>query len=125
MPEPPMPITMMLSISEPAAKCFVSMRPAASCAAASCSGNPQTASRKLSESVIAQPLPDCLAPAAGSRLEGGLDTFASGLVGEALVLGVVDRLCFVDQHDRDVVLHPVTPLEPRVVERRFVLEVEQ
>ena len=41
------------------------------------------------------------------------------------VFGVVDGLGFVDEHDRDVVLHEVAPLQPRVVERVLVGEVQQ
>ena len=48
-----------------------------------------------------------------------------GLGEEALVLGVVDRLGLVDQHDRDVVAHLVATLEAGVVERRFVFEVQE
>ena len=50
---------------------------------------------------------------------------ASALAEQARVLGVVDRLGLVDQHDRDVVADRVAALEARVVERRLVLEVEQ
>ena len=49
----------------------------------------------------------------------------SALGHDPVVLGVVDRLGLVDEHDRDVVLDPVAPVQARVVERVLVLEVEQ
>ena len=50
---------------------------------------------------------------------------ALGLGEEPVVLGVVDGLGLVDQHDRDVVLDGVAALEAGVVEGVLVLEVEQ
>ena len=41
------------------------------------------------------------------------------------MLGVVDSLGFVDEHDRDVVSHGVAALEARVVQGALVLEVEE
>ena len=63
--------------------------------------------------------------AAVSRRRSGSMPSASALASEPVVLGVVDRLGLVDEHDRDVVLDRVAPLEARVVERVLVLEVEQ
>ena len=42
-----------------------------------------------------------------------------------VVFGIVDGLGLVDQHDRDVVLDAVAPLQPRVVQRALVGEVQQ
>ena len=50
---------------------------------------------------------------------------ALGLGEQPVVLGVVDRLGLVDEHDRDVVLDGVAALQPRVVERVLVLEVQE
>src|SRR6185437_7964159 len=93
--------------------------PATSCACVSCSGRPSTASRKRMESLVTR------ASLLRLRLERRLDAVRLRLGHQPLVLGVVDGGRLVDEHDRDVVLHVVTPLEPRVVERRFVREVEE
>src|SRR3546814_13916706 len=53
------------------------------------------------------------------------DVCSSDLGQEALVLGVVDRLGLVDQHDRYVVTDGVAALQARVVERVLVLEVQE
>ena len=48
----------------------------------------------------------------------GLEALGGGLGHQPLVLGVVDGLGLVDQHDRDVVADRVAALEARVVEGR-------
>ena len=58
-------------------------------------------------------------------LERRLDALGLGLGQQPLVLGVVDRLGLVDQHDRDVVLDRVATLQAGVVERVLALEVEE
>ena len=55
----------------------------------------------------------------------GLMPCGLGLGQQALVLGVVDRLGLVDQHDGMSSWMRVAALEARVVERVLVLEVEQ
>src|SRR5438876_5197787 len=68
----------------------------------------------------------CGACSCGSgRVERWLDTVGLGLAQEPFVLGVVDGLRLVDEHHWDVVLHCIAPLEPGVVERVLVLEVEE
>ncbi len=59
------------------------------------------------------------------RVEGRFDALGLRLGAEPLVLGVVDRLGLVDQHDRDVVGDPVAEPQARVVQRLLVGEVEQ
>src|SRR5689334_802649 len=122
-PDPPMPSTTTLRTSSAAGSAERSSSAAASCAAASCSGNVATASRKPSESVIsARPLGR---PRPGLGVERRADALGGRQGDEALVLGVVDRLGLVHQHDRDVVTDGVPTLQTRVVERALTLEVEQ
>src|SRR5680860_765150 len=116
-PEPPRPTTTMLSMSPACATPSNGTARAASLAAASCSGRRPTCSRKSSESVgIGK---DDLG------LERRLDTVGFGFGQEPLVLGVAHGLRLVDEHDRDVVPHRVTAMQPRVVQRVLVGEVEQ
>src|SRR5215211_5586479 len=58
-------------------------------------------------------------------LERRLDPLGLRLAHQPAVLGVVDGLRLVDQHDRDVVAHGVAALEARVVQRALVLEIEE
>src|SRR4029453_15397098 len=60
-----------------------------------------------------------------SAFERGGDALRLGLGQQTLVLGVVDGLGLVDKHDRDVFADGVAALEPGVVQRVLVLEVEQ
>src|SRR5207302_5579980 len=114
MPLPPMPRTTTWSIS-PASGRPGSPR-ARSAAASTCSGREAVASSMPWESsAIRAPL----------LLEGGLDALGLGLGQQAVVLGVVDRLGLVDEHDRDVVANRVAPLQAGVVQAVLVLEVEQ
>ena len=118
MPDPPMPSVTMWSKSsaDRAAACAATF-PASSCAAASCSGMAQSASPNA-ERIDGHRAGVTPRTWAGCRRPSALAT-------SRVVLGVVDGLGLVDQHDRDVVAHRVAPLQPRVVERRLVLEVEQ
>src|SRR6478672_7668435 len=116
MTEPPMPRVTMRSNFVASGSADPGTLPAASCAAASCSGMALSASPSPNEST---------AIATRLRGEGRLDAVRRGLGLEARRLGVVDRLGLVDQHDRDVVAHCVAALQTRVVEARLVLEVEQ
>src|SRR5690348_8783803 len=88
-PEPPMPSTTMLRIASAFGSALVGTDAAASCAAASCSGNPATASRKFKLSVK-------------SLLETGFHAVGFGLLGEARGFGVVDGLGVVDEEIGDV-----------------------
>src|SRR5215213_798878 len=103
MPEPPMPNVTMRSNAAASGNAAAGTFPATSCAAASCSGMAASASPNPSEST-----------AIATRLRGErrLDAVRRGLGFEASRLGVVDRLGLVDQHDRDVVAHHVTPFQP-------------
>src|ERR1700722_8804945 len=109
-PEPPMPSTTMLRTVSAFGNASAGTIDAASCAAASCSGSPATAPRKFSESLA----------------KVRLHTVGFRLLGEASVLGVVDRFGIVDQHVGDVAVeHAVTPLQTRVVQRVLVGEVQE
>src|SRR5437870_2572212 len=59
------------------------------------------------------------------HLERGTDALGLRLRQQSLVLRIVGRRRLVDEHHRDVVADLVLALEPRVVERLLVLEVEQ
>src|SRR5690606_2665522 len=83
-------------------------------AAASCSGRPNSASRRPSESFTI-----C------SGAQGGAHTFGFGLGREPGVLGVVDGGGLLHEHHRDVVSDVVATLQARVVEGLLRLEVEQ
>src|SRR6476620_1582657 len=107
MPEPPMPRVTMRSNFAASGSADPGTFPAASCAAASCSGIAPSASPRPRESI---------AIAMRLRGEGRLDAVCRGLGLEARRLGVVDRLGLVDQHDRDVVAYCVAALQARVVE---------
>src|SRR4051812_30108256 len=153
-PEPPMPSsTMFCTASAVGSSTWSATSPAASCAAASCSGSPATVSRNPNESTIPlstlrvgplgpapllerpQPSDSAAAlrhvriiPAGATESlpgEGGLDAGARGRGHEPLVLRVAHGLGLVDEHDRDVVADRVAPLQPGVVERLLVGEVEQ
>src|SRR5260370_374786 len=63
--------------------------------------------------------------ATGVGFERRPDAGGVGLGSQPVVFGVADGLRFVDEHDRDVVADGVAALEPRVVQRRFVGEVQQ
>src|SRR5262245_32437052 len=65
-------------------------------------------------------------PWSPSLLESRLDAFALGLPHQTLVLGVVDSLGVFDQQVGDVAVeHAVPALQPLVVQRLLVGEVEQ
>src|SRR4051794_35016188 len=116
MPLPPLPRMTTCSMSSRAGSRSNDHSVAA--AAATCSGKPRTAPHMSSESIMTSAFP-------GSSFERGRDAVGVGLGDQAIVLGVVDRLGLVDEHDRDVVLDGVLPLETRVVEAVLALEVEQ
>src|SRR5918996_4358841 len=120
MPLPPIPSTSTLSISSPAGSPATDA--AASTLDATCSGNARAKPNMSRESVRWSSTNPAIAP---SGLERGLDALCVGLGEQPVVLGVVDGLGLVDQHDRDVVTDGVAPLEAGVVERVLVGEVEQ
>src|SRR5205807_2278772 len=60
-----------------------------------------------------------------TRGERGHDPFRFGFGEQPGVLVVADALGLVDEHDRDVVLDEIAPLEARVVQRVLVGEVQQ
>src|SRR5437879_6430743 len=149
-PLPPIPSTTTFSTSSRSGR--PSSPRATRAAVATCSGSAAVASTipwvSMPRSVVPRPLigPPCLVPrpvhrsatrelrsslrcgarSCGSgRVERRLDTVGLGLAQEPLVLGVVDGLRLVDEHHGDVVLDRVAPLEPGVVERVLVLEVEE
>src|SRR5690349_18280060 len=99
MPLAPIPSTTTFSTSAPFGK---PDNPSTACTAApTWSGKLIAASHmpsvsRRSDDVIAR-----------SLLERGLDAVGFGLGDQAIVLGVVDGLGLVDQHDRDVVLDRV------------------
>src|SRR2546423_173402 len=95
---------------------------AASAASATCSGRPAVTSNIPSVSSTPSGAP---MPALAGWLEGGRDAIGIGLGQQTLMLGVVDRLGFVDQHHRNVIPDGVTPLQPGVVKAVFVLEVQE
>src|SRR4051794_33661899 len=106
MPLPPIPRTTTCSMSSCSGRDSSSAPWAA--AAATCSGS--AAARSNIPTVSSRPL-------MALRLEGGVDALRLGLGRQALVLGGVDVLGLVDQHDRDVVADGVAALEARVVQR--------
>src|SRR4051794_31870447 len=135
MPLPPIPSTTMFSISSWEGRRLKSRSCAA--AASTCSGNAIVASHIPSVSVRSPrlltvpprelrprtPSPcSSLALARSRRLERRLDAFGFGLRRQTVVLGVVDVLGLVDEHDRDVILDRVLPLQARVVEDILALE---
>src|SRR5918995_172775 len=115
-PLPPMPSTTTLSISSAGGS--PPMPVEALAASATCSG------KRAARPNMSWLSSTSLAPVT-STIEGRGDALRLGLGQEAVVLGVVDGLGLVDQHDRDVLADGVAALEPRVVERVLVLEVEQ
>src|SRR5258708_24809424 len=94
---------------------------AVAAACSTCSGRAAVTSHMPSESGAPSGARRSDTPLAG--LEGGLDALGGDFGHEALVLGVFERLGFVDQHDRDVVPDGVTQSQSRVVERVFIGEV--
>src|SRR5919106_469008 len=120
MPLPPIPSTSTLSISSPAGSPATDA--AASTLDATCSGNARAKPKMSRESVRWSRTNPAIAP---SGLERGLDALCVGLGEQPVVLGVVDGLGLVDQHDRDVLTDGVAPLQAGVVERVLVGEVEQ
>src|SRR5204863_4540106 len=67
--------------------------------------------------------PACRGSTATSLVERGLDALRGDPPHDALVLGGVDGLGLVDEHDRDVVADQVLAGEARVVEEVLVLKV--
>src|SRR4051812_27118267 len=114
MPLPPIPSTTTFSILDRSGS--PSRPSAAPTASSTCSGSPMVTSHIPSVSRRAS---------ATSAIERRLDPLGLRLRQQAFVLGVVDRLGLVDQHDRDVVADPVAPLVAWVVQRVLRLEVEE
>ena len=103
-----MPSTTMLSIDVGAGQTAGDRR---SRAAVSCAARAARAGRRPRRGSPGSQSAHCVGTS--RRMPVGL-----GLRDQALVLGVVDGLGLVDQHDRDVVAHRVAALQPRVVRAR-------
>src|ERR1700722_11578384 len=113
MPLPPLPRTTTCSMSS--ARGSPGRPRAWRAASCTCSGSDAVNSNMptLSSTAMVRRL-------SSGRLEGGVDPLGRGFRHEPLVLGVIDRLGFIDQHDRYVLGNGVAALEPGVVQAVLV-----
>jgi hypothetical protein len=60
-----------------------------------------------------------------SGLECRSNCVCCSLCHQALMLGVIDASSFINEHDRDVAADFIPALQPRVVQKIFISEVQQ